>query len=120
MRETKEQDMYFNRLNRANERQMHIFQKHFEEVMRPREEEHKIQNDKEDHTLNLMQAKLNQMAQIEESEKKHEQVDYGEILRKQIEEKNRINDMEKLRREREGRLMQIEREMYIQKEQAHK
>lgn len=105
VRETKEQDIYFSRLNRANERQMQIFQKHFEEVMRPREEENKMKNDVEDQTLNLMQVKLNQLAQLEESEKKMEQVDYGEVLRKQIEEKKRIDDMDKLRREREGRIM---------------
>ena len=54
-RETKEQDRYFHRLNRANERQMRIFRKHFAEVMKPQEDEKNINDQIEDERLGLMQ-----------------------------------------------------------------
>ena len=39
-----------------------------------------MKEENEDVNLNLMQQKLNQLAQLEESEKKHEQADYGKML----------------------------------------
>ena len=115
-RDTIEEQRYFNRLNRANARQNMIFQKHFEEVFKQQDEDAQRKEMFENVTLDLMKKKLDERAKFEEENQKLVKVDYGEQLRKQIEEKNRIMDTVKMEKEMQMKDLAMKRVMLEEKE----